>query len=274
MAKNPPTRPAAAPASRHAWWLIAGCLLHGCAGTQSTPQAAMPPGTRWHDAVQLAGPSTVKFSYRTDGRKYDVVTFAKASTSAVFEDSRLFAVVAPEAMAGFDHALAAATTTTGLPLEHGPAPIHRWVLAQRLPHPAAPPPHTTAAGVAEGAAQAVILAPLAPLFIAGGVCAGAEYAMTGKDRRRSQQVNDALAAADVSYRGFLAQLPAPDMHAANGTYQVNEHLATKGSFFTWNEFYYDVGLRDGRVQWVAYQVEPIRRRTCEYWAARRAAAGS
>jgi len=145
-------------------------------------------------------------------------------------------------------------------------------VAQRCLKQPPPQPSTGSTSIGDAAtavSAAVILAPIAPILLAGGVVGASEYAMTSKDRHRAQTVNDALLASGSSYRTFLSQLPEPDLEAVKGSYQIREYLATKGYFFTWGDYFYDVGLRHDKVIWVAYQSDPVRQRTYQYWSRQR-----
>jgi hypothetical protein len=182
-------------------------------------------------------------------------------------------VLKPDAMADWDRQLAKWLQQGELPFEHGLSSLHSWVVAQRrLPQPPPQPAtgSTTIGDAATTVSAAVILAPIAPVLLAGGLVGASEYAMTGKDRHRAQTVNDALLASGTSYRTFFSQLPEPDLEAVKGSYQIREYLATKGSFFTWGDYFYDVGLQHGKVIWVAYQADPVRQRTYQYWSSQRA----
>ena len=248
--------------------LLAGVgLLNHCASPQPV---TLPPGTHWRDVAKVAGQPTATFSYRINGRKVDLVTFDKASSPVVFEDSRLVAVVAPTAMAEWDRRVTQCLQPGRMPFEAGVGPLHSWVTEQRLrrhPHAAAEP--LDAGDVAEAAAAAVILAPISPILLSAGVVGASEHAMTGKNRQRAQMVNEALLNAGVSYRGFLAQFAKPDLEISNGSYRVSEYYATPGAFFTGLDFYYDVGIQNGNVQWVAYEAAPVRLHTYHYWKAHR-----
>jgi hypothetical protein len=255
--------------------LLAGVwLMNGCSAPQTSGRLALSPGAGWQEVARVAGPSTGRFSYQMNGRKYDLIGFEKAQSPMVFEDCRLYAVVSREAMAEWDRRVTACMQREQLPFEKGLGPIHSWVmeqrrLTQRQGQPREPDDSMTSGDVAEAAAAAVILTPIAPILLAGGVVGASEYAMTGKDRQRAKVVNDALVGSGISYAAFLSQLPKPDMAASKGSYRVSEYLITQGSFFTWNKYFYDVGVRDGRVSWVAYQSDAIRQKTYQYWRARR-----
>ena len=247
-------------------------LLGGCASPQVTQPVTLPPGTRLHDVAKAAGQATGAFSYLKNGRKYDLVNFANGSSTAVFEDSRLVALASREAMTDWDKRVAQCLQRGDLPFENGMEPLHAWVLEQRKSHQQhdksrAGNGSSTAGSIAEGAAAVVILSPLAPFFLAGAVCGGTEYAMTGKDRRQARVVNDALLGSGVSYNTFLAQLPKPDLQVSNGPCQVREYRATKGSFFTWNDYVYDVGFTNGKVLWVAHNSPAISQQAYKYWVA-------
>jgi hypothetical protein len=160
--------------------------------------------------------------------------------------------------------------TVELPLENGVAGIHSWILSRcgRVPKPAEPSA-STAGDVGEAAAAAVILAPISPILLAGGVCAVAEHAMTGKDRARAEAANEALLAAGPSYGTYLGRFGRYDFHTEKGSYQIREYLATQGAFFTGGDFFYDVGFRNGIPVWVTYRNDAVRFHAVRYWSAHR-----
>ena len=251
--------------------VLAGALLLGsCATSRRDAQIALSPGAPWHEVVKTGGKPTVIFSYVTGGRKYDLATLENSASPVVFENSRLFAVLPPEAITEFDRRIAEHLKTVELPFEKGVGEFHAWVLVRRAASakPTRPAP-TTAGDVAEAAATGAILTPIAPFLLAGGVCYATEYAMTGGDRTRAQQVNEGLLASGPSYTTFLSQFAKYDFHTAQGSYQIREYLATGGAFFTGRDFYYEVGLRNGKPLWVTYRNNAVRSHAVRYWSAHR-----
>ncbi|MCF7732709.1 MAG: hypothetical protein K9N23_13555 [Akkermansiaceae bacterium] len=245
--------------------LTGAILLAGCSSQQ---QVTQPPGTPWQEVVKVAGPSAGTFSYQMNNRKYDLVRFAKASTPVVFENQRLFAVVAPDAVSGWDKCLATCVQDGEPPLVQGAGPLHAWVMAQKGKTPPADKPFG-AGDAAETVAAVAILAPISPILLAGGVVGGAEYVMTGSDRQRAQEVNDAMVGCGVSYSPLISHFSKPVLEISKGSYQVRMYLATEGSFFTSLEHYYLVGSRSGRILWVSYQSPTVREHTYRYWLAHR-----
>ena len=255
--------------------LVDPCLLGGCTLEQTPQQLQLQPGARFHEVSMIAGKSTGKFSYVMNGHKYDVVDFEKLGTSLVFEDARLFVCVSENGWADWDSCVAEAMKAGDLPFENGLGSIHSWVLAQRRSSqsqagssgPA--DPSTPVGDVTEGLAGAAILAPISPILLAGGLVGGATYAMTGDDRVRAQAVNDSRVGPDNSYAALLSKFSKPVMDASKGTYRVREFYATQDSFFTSSDHFYDIGTRNGKVLWVAYQSDMIRSKTYRYWSQRR-----
>jgi hypothetical protein len=123
--------------------------------------------------------------------------------------------------------------------------------------------------VGQAVAAGVILTPIAPILLAGGVCYATEYAMTGNERSRAQAVNESLLAAGSSYGTFISQFRRFDFHTEKGSYQIREYLATDGAFFTGRDFFYEVGIRDGRPVWVTYKNDAVRFHAARYWSAHR-----
>jgi hypothetical protein len=245
--------------------LVGVGLLNHCATQQPV---TLPAGTHWRDVAKVAGQPTVTFSYRINGRKVDLVTFDKASSPVVFEDSRLVAVVAPTAMSEWHKRVTQCLQPGKMPFETGVGPLHSWVTEQRQrqqPHAVAEP--LDAGDVGEAAVAAVILAPISPILLSAGVVGASVHAMTVNNRRRAQVVNEALLNAGASYRGFLTQFAKPDLEISKGSYRVSEYYATPGAFLTGLDFYYDVGTQNGNVQWVAYETVPVRHHTYLYWKA-------
>ena len=203
------------------------------------------------------------------GRKYDLVTLDDSPNPVVFENSRLLAVLPPDGLSGWERLVEEHLKTVELPFENGIGPFHSWLIAQGRARREAPtPPEPITAGdVAEGAVAAVILAPIAPILLAGGVVGASEHAMTGGDRRKAQAVNEALLASSGSYRSFLGQFDRSDFHTAKESYEIREYLATRGAFFTGRDYFYEVGFRDGKPVWVTYQNSPVRLHCVHYWSA-------
>jgi len=231
-------------------------VLAGCGVLTVKEPLKLAAGTSPREAVESGGSATVRFSYVRNRRKYDLVTFDHATQPVVFENGSLFAVLPPGAISEWERMIEAHVKSVELPFENGVEFCHGWILEQR--RRVAGRPAAADESLAQIAAQAVILAPIAPVLVAGGICAGAEYAMTGDDRTKARRLNEQLLASGPSYREFLAQAGAVDFHTAKGTYEIREYLATKGSFFTGGEYFYEVGVDRGRPRWIIYQNSPVR----------------
>jgi hypothetical protein len=247
--------------------LVAVVCLGGCAPTEPSQPLTVKPGTGWREVAEAGGAATVKFSYLTNGRKYDLATLKNSPNPVVFENSRLFAILPPDGISGWERLVEEHLKTVDLPFESGVGPFHSWLLAQgRIRQGKSKPQESITAGdVAEGAVAAVILAPVAPILLAGGVAGASEYAMTGGDRQRAQAVNEALLDSTGSYGGFLKQFDKSDFQTAKGNYEIREYLATRGAFFTGRDYYYEVGFRDGKPVWASYRNETVRLHTVRYW---------
>lgn len=242
--------------------LVSILLLAGCGLTTSKAPIELAAGASAEQAVKSGGAATVRFSYVRGGRKYDLVTLDHATQPVVFENGRVFAMLPAGAIADWERMVENHVNSVDLPFEHGVEFCHTWVLQQRRSGTGTAP--SAEGNPAEAAASAVILAPIAPVLVAGGICAGAEYAMTGDDRARARQLNGYLLASGPSYREFLAHAGAVDFRATKGPYEIREYLATKGSFFTGGTYYYEVGFDHGRPVWVTYQNSPVRFRAVNY----------
>lgn len=253
------------------WCLLAGAvLLCHCAAPRSTCQALLKPGTPWREVAKTGGAPTVKFSYVWGGRKYDLAVLENSPNPVVFENSRLFAVLPSDAITGFDRRIDGHLKTVDLPFEKGVGEIHSWMLARRAASAQPVNPATTTAGdVAQATAAGLILTPIAPILLAGGVCHATEYAMTGGERGRGRAVNEALLSSGPSYGSFLSQFGRFDFHAEKGTYQIREYLATDGAFFTGRDYFYEVGCRNGKPLWVTYRNDAVRLHAVRYWSAHR-----
>jgi hypothetical protein len=237
-------------------------LLAGCGAPLVKEPLTLAAGASPGEAVKSGGAATVWFSYLRSGRKYDLATLDHATQPVVFENGRLFAVLPAGAISDWERMIEEHVKSVELPFENGIEFCHAWVLKQRQVKGGDPAAADDT--ILQAAAQAVILAPIAPILVAGGICAGAEYAMTGGDRAKEQRLNQSLLAADPSYREFLAQAGAVDFHTTRGTYEIREYLATKGSFFTGGKYFYEVGVNRGRPVWVTYQNSPVRFRAVEF----------
>jgi hypothetical protein len=250
------------------WWSVLGLaiLLGNCAAPKPDGQISLKAGTPWREVAIAGGKPTVRFSYVKSGRKYDLASLQDSPNPVLFENSRLFAVLPPDAITEFDRRMNEHLKTVELPLEKGGGAFHSWLLSHRGAMPKPEEPSVTAAGdVGEAAAAAVILAPISPILLAGGACAIAEHAMTGKDRTKADVVNEALLLSGPSYGTFLDQFGRYDFHAEKGSYQIREYLATDGAFFTGGEFFYEVGFRDGKPVWVTYRNDAVRFHAVRYW---------
>jgi hypothetical protein len=201
------------------------------------------------------------------GRKYDLATLENSPNPVLFENSRLLAVLPPDTMTEFDRRLGEHLKTVELPFENGTGTFHSWLLSRNrvVTKPAEP----AALTLGEAAASAVILAPISPILLAGGVCAVTEHAMTGKERGGAESVNEALLSADPSYGSFLNQFGRLDFHTGKGSYQIREYLATAGAFFTGGDFFYDVGFQNGKPVWVTCKNDAVRFHSVRYWNAHR-----
>jgi hypothetical protein len=255
-----------------AWWSVLGLamLLGNCAAPKPDGQVSLKPGTPWREVTKAGGKPTVRFSYVTGGRKYDLASLQASPTPVLFENSRLFAVLPPDAITEFDRRINEHLKTVELPLENGVGGFHSWLISYRgtMPKPEEPSA-TTAGDIGEAATAAVILAPISPILLAGGACAIAEHAMTGKDRAKADVVNEALLSSGPSYGSFLSQFGKYDFHTEKGSYQIREYLATQGAFFTGGDFFYDVGFRNGKPIWVTYRNDAVRFHAVRYWNAHR-----
>ncbi len=104
---------------------LAGAILLGsCSAPRPNGQITLQPGAAWREVVNAGGKPTVKFSYVTAGRKYDLATMENSPNPVAFENSRLFAVLPPYAMAEFDRQIAGHLKTSELPFEQGVGEFH------------------------------------------------------------------------------------------------------------------------------------------------------
>lgn len=250
--------------------LVVVILLENCASPEAHSQITLKKGVSWQQVVKVSGKPTVNFSYVVDGKKYDLVSFEESPNPIVFENTRLFKVLPPDAATEFDRKIAEHVKTVDLPFENGVGAIHAWILDKNheFSKPAKQDP-ITAGDIAEAATTGVILAPIAPILLAGGVCSVAQNAMTGGERTRAQQVNESLLSSGPTYETFLKQFDHFDFHTANRTYQIREYLATDGAFFTGRDFFYEVGFRNDKPFWVAYKNDAVRFHAVRYWRAHR-----
>lgn len=251
--------------------LLAGVMLLGnCAAPQPSSQALLKPGTPWREVAKTGGAPTVKLSYVNGGRKYDLASLENSPNPVVFENSRLFAVLKPDAITAFDRKIDKHLKTVELPFEKGMGEFHSWILAQRaVPNAPEKPSSSMPGDVAQATVSGIALAPIAPILVAGGVCYAAQYAMTGGERRRDRFVNEALLSSGPSYGSFLSQFGRFDFHTEKGNYQIREYLATDGAFFTGRDYFYEVGLRGEKPLWVTYRNDAVRFHAARYWRVHR-----
>ena len=94
---------------------VGAILLGSCTAPRPNGQITLHPGAAWREVVKAGGKPTVKFSYVTAGRKYDLATMENSPNPVAFENSRLFAVLPPAAMAEFDRQIAGHLKTSELP---------------------------------------------------------------------------------------------------------------------------------------------------------------
>jgi hypothetical protein len=246
------------------WSLV--ILLANCSAPGPQGQIPLKAGTPWREVAKAGGKPTVRFSYVTGGRKYDLASLQNSPNPVVFENSRLFAVLPTHAIAEFDRRMSEHLKTVELPLENGVGGFHSWILSQRaaMPKPAETSA-TAAAEIGQAAAAAAILAPISPILLAGGASAMAQHAVTGKDRFRADAANEALLSSDSSYGSFLGRFGRSDFRTEKKSYQIREYLATQGSFFTGGDFFYDVGFRNGEPIWVTYRNDAVRFHAVRHW---------
>ena len=245
-------------------------LLGSCADPQSSGQMPLKLGASSSEVLKAGVKATVRFSYVIGGAKYDLVSLEGSPNPVLFKNSRLLIVLPPDALPEFDRWVNEHLKSVDLPFEKGVSELHAWILAQGkvVPKPAASSDFT-AGDAGNAVASAVILVPISPVLFAGGVCAAAEHAMTGKERTRAELVNQALLASGPSYARFLGQFKRFDFNTAKGSYQIREYLATDGAFFTGRDFFYEVGFRDGKPVWVAYENNAVRFDAVAYWRSHR-----
>jgi hypothetical protein len=251
--------------------LLAGVMLLGnCAAPQPTAQLSFKSGTPWREVAKTGGAPTVKLSYVNGGLKYDLATLENSPNPVVFQNSRLFAVLKPDAIPAFDRKIGAHLKTVELPFEKGMGDFHSWILTQRaVPSVPEKPTPTTPGDVAQAAAAGVLFVPIAAYMLAGVPSYATAYALSGGERRRGQSVNEALLSSGPSYGSFLSQFGRFDFHTEKGSYQIREYLATDGAFFTGRDFFYEVGLRGGKPLWVTYRNDAVRFHVVRYWRAHR-----
>jgi hypothetical protein len=243
--------------------LLAGLwLLSSCA----TEPIELARGTHWRDAAKVAGQPTTKFSYQMNGRKYDRVTFAKMDRfPVVLENGRVFSVDFSD-FNWYRH-FSECMTAGELPFDNGLGPLHSLVEEQgkrfqREGWPPEPEHHMTAGAVAL-APLALAGAPLAVPVIAIALLVPLPvYAATGASRRRAQDVNNALLDSDVSYANFIEMLGKLESKTSKGSYSANIYWATEG--ITQTDYSYQVGIKNGKVVWVAYQGNDIIAKIYEY----------
>lgn len=245
-------------------------LLGNCASPETKVPISLKQGAPWREVAQAGGNPTVKFSYVAAGRKYDLVSLENSPNPVVFQNSRLFKVLPPDAITEFDRKIAEHLKTVELPFENGVGAFHSWILAKGSERPKTVKQDPVTAGdIAEAATAGVILSPIAPILLAGGACSAAEYAMTGGERTKARLVNEALLSSGPSYGTFLNQFGKFDFHTAKGPYQIREYLATGGAFFTGRDFFYEVGFRNGKPVWVIYKNDAVRLHAVRYWSTHR-----
>lgn len=207
----------------------------------------------------------MRFSYLWGGSKYDLVVMENAASPVLLKNGRLLGVLPPDVVAEFERKVGEDLKNGGLPFEHGVGRLHTWLLAKRSERVETTTHESLKAGdVAEGAAAGVILAPIAPVLLAGGVCAVGESALSSGERDRAQWVNQSLLESGPSYEAFLGRFKRHDYQVANGPYQIREYLATDGAFFTGRDFFYEVGFRNGRPLWVMYKNDAVRMQMVRY----------
>ena len=245
-----------------------GLLLVQCA---VNPPVSLPRGTPWREVAEVAGAPTCEFSCRMGSRKIDVVAFEKGAGRLLFENGRLLALPDKAAWSEWDRLWAASVKVGRLPFEGGMRELHSWVERQSVGKVAVsgdPVDQGSVSGnLAGAAANAVILAPIAPILLSAGVVGASQYAMTGGSRQRAREVNETLLDDGLSYGRFLACLPQQDLDLGRGAYRVRQHFATRGSVLTGLDHDYAVGMRGGRVEWVAYRSWQVRERLAACLAA-------
>lgn len=238
------------------------CLLNSCA----PPITPLPPGTPWREVAKSvqAEQSIPKFSYRMNGRKYDVVTFATAATGSfygdfsdpvVFEDGRLYAVMSDAGQIEWDRRFRECVKSGGLPLANGVGPLHSLVMEQRQLNQRRGFAEDPAARIHAGhvAAGLVVIPPL--LFIVGmqTLATAPMIPVVAGWERRAQPVNDALLDSGLSYTAFFAQLPKPGRQRSIKGYEIKIYQLPFGGV----SYFYHVAFREGKVMWVANSSQEI-----------------
>ena len=238
--------------------LLAGLwFLNSCA---SEP-IELARGTHWREAAKVAGEPEVKFSYQINGRKYDRVTFAHVPQfSVMLEDGRVFSAVDYQGDHEWDRRFKECINAGDLPFEKGLGPLHSLVMEQgrRFQREGWPkePDHTWTAGQVALIPIGLALAPIGIPFAVAMVLV--PLPIEAASKRSAKEVNNALLDSGTSYANFLARIGKPDLKTSKGSYSADIYWPVEG--FTKSDHHYEVGVRNGRVVWVAYKnIEVLRK---------------
>lgn len=235
--------------------LLAGIgLLNSCA----TKPIELAQGTHWRDAAKVAGQPTVSFSYQMNGRKYDRVTFTKVGNPVVLENGRIFSVTTCDTDTEWNRRFKACLDAGELPFEKGLGPLHSLVMEQGKQFQKEGWPRKPEQENLTGSqiAAMTLLAPAAalgvPIVATAALVTLPEYAATTNSRQRARDMNTALIESGASYATFLAKLGNPDTTTSKGSYSTKTYL-TPNPWLVDADYSYQMGTKNGKVAWVAYQ---------------------
>jgi hypothetical protein len=234
-------------------FLMTGVLfLNACASRQVQQPPLLHLASPLSDVAKIGGDMSCSFSYLMEGKKYDLISFAKSSSLVVFEDGGLYAVISKTEKFHLEQVVAEGMKQEELPLEKSLNSIHLWVKEKKELNHNRCDLESFSSSVAETAGASVVFAAGLPIlfpFIAVGAMGDA---LTTKQQALAKTLNDSLANSDASFSGFLSQFPKPSSQISKGSYSVSFYNPVQSFWIHPSEYVYIVGSCDGKVTWVAF----------------------
>ena len=244
-------------------FLMTGILiLNACASQQIQQPPLLHLASPLSDVAKTGRDRSCSFSYFMERKKYDFISFEKSPSMVVFEDGGLYAVIPKTEKAHLDQLLAEGMKQEELPLEKSLDSIHSWIKEKKELNHNRCELENYLSSFAETAGSSVVFVAGLPIlfpFLAVGAMGDA---LTTKQQALAQTLNDSLANSDISFSGFISQLPKPSSQISKGSYCVSFYDPIK-SFWTQGD-YYIVGSCDGKVTWVAYNAFQILQKLVAY----------
>lgn len=234
-------------------FLMTGVLiLNACASGRIQQPPLLHIASTLSDVVKIGGDPSCSFSYLMDGKKYDLISFARSPSLVVFENGGLYAVIPKTEKAHLEQLFAEGMKQEKLPLEKSLDSVHSWIKEKRELNHNRCELENYSSSLAESAAASVVFVAGSPILLPFVVVGAMGDTLTTKQQAFAQTLNESLANSDSSFSGFILQLPKPSSQISKGSYSVCFYNPVQSFWLPPGDYVYIVGSCDGKVLWVAY----------------------